>query len=160
TGALRLALAEVPLRGLVGEVVELYEDVAEHKRVALRVDDGEDVAVSADRDRLRQAVANLVDNAIKYTPEGGAGRVAVGRADGAATLTVSDTGIGIPAADQPRIWDRLYRGDRSRTERGLGLGLSIVRAYIRAHGGDVTVTSEPGHGSRFEIRLPARITRL
>ena len=70
-------------------------------------------------------------------------------------ITVTDTGAGIAPEEQPRIWDRLYRGDSSRTERGLGLGLSIVRAYVRAHGGDVSLQSEPGRGSTFEIRLPA-----
>jgi len=154
TGTLRLARTDVPVRPLLTEIVELYEDVAEQKGVALRLDDGPDVTISADRDRLRQAVANLVDNAIKYTPAGGRVAAAAGRDGDTAVITVTDTGAGISAEEQPRIWDRLYRGDSSRTERGLGLGLSIVRAYIRAHGGDVTVRSAPGRGSTFEIRLP------
>jgi signal transduction histidine kinase len=70
-------------------------------------------------------------------------------------LSVTDTGIGIPADELPRIWDRLYRGDKSRSERGLGLGLSLVKAIVEAHGGSVAVTSTPGAGSRFELRLPA-----
>jgi signal transduction histidine kinase len=70
-------------------------------------------------------------------------------------LSVTDTGIGIPADELPRIWDRLYRGDKSRSERGLGLGLSLVKAIVEAHGGRVAVTSAPGTGSRFELRLPA-----
>jgi signal transduction histidine kinase len=69
-------------------------------------------------------------------------------------LTVRDTGIGIPPDELPRVWDRLYRGDRSRSERGLGLGLSLVRAIVEAHKGSVEATSEPGRGSTFTIRLP------
>jgi signal transduction histidine kinase len=155
TGTLRLVPTEVSLRGLVSEVLELYEDVADQKGVALSTAEGQDVVVSGDRDRLRQALANLVDNAIKYTPVGGRVTVAT-RTDGShALITVADTGIGIPAEEQPRIWDRLYRGDRSRTERGLGLGLSLVRAYVRAHGGDVEVSSTPSQGTVFTVRLPA-----
>jgi signal transduction histidine kinase len=71
------------------------------------------------------------------------------------SLSVTDDGIGIPEEDRGRIWDRLYRGDRSRHQRGLGLGLSLVRAVVKAHGGTITVESEPDKGSRFTIRLPA-----
>jgi signal transduction histidine kinase len=71
-------------------------------------------------------------------------------------IAVADTGIGIPAEEQPRIWDRLYRGDRSRSEKGLGLGLSLVHAVVRAHGGHVRVDSTPGKGSVFRIELPTR----
>jgi signal transduction histidine kinase len=72
-----------------------------------------------------------------------------------AVITFRDTGIGIPAQELPEIWDRLYRGDKSRSEPGLGLGLSVVKAIVRAHKGDVEVSSEPGVGSNFTIRLPA-----
>ena len=155
TGTLRLVRTEVPVRAVLAEVAELYEDVAEQKAVALRVEEGQDVTITADRERVRQAVANLVDNAIKYTPAGGTVTIGARRDGQDVLITVSDTGPGISAEEQPRIWDRLYRGDSSRTERGLGLGLSIVRAYIRAHGGNVSVQSEPGRGSTFEIRLPS-----
>ena len=97
--------------------------------------------------------ANLLDNAIKYTPAGGRVDVSAGREGDRAVLRVSDTGLGIPADEQPRIWDRLFRGDRSRAERGLGLGLSLVKAIVEAHGGTVSVESQPGHGSVFTVRL-------
>ena len=113
-----------------------------------------DVIVAADRDRLRQAIANLVDNAIKYTPRGGGVEVRAERASNMVEIRVSDTGPGIPDRDLPRIFDRLYRGDQSRTTRGLGLGLSLVRAYVEAQGGTVSVESRPGTGSTFTIRLP------
>jgi signal transduction histidine kinase len=108
----------------------------------------------ADRDRLRQAIANLVDNAIKYTPRGGRIEMRAERGAEATEIHVSDTGLGIPEHDLPRIFDRLYRGDQSRATRGLGLGLSLVRAYVEAQGGTVSVQSRPGQGSTFTIRLP------
>ena len=97
--------------------------------------------------RLEQVAANLIDNAVKYTPPGGrVERRTVGRGDRRRALRVRDTGVGIPPDELPRIWDRLFRGDRSRTERGLGLGLSLVKAIVEAHGGTVAVASEPGRG--------------
>ena len=154
TGTMKLNVTRVALAALVQEVVDLYEDTAEDAGVTLHADVPVDLTVPADRDRLRQALANLVDNAIKYTPANG--RVDVSAAaDGAVVMIrVADTGRGIPAQDLPRIFDRLYRGDESRTTRGLGLGLSLVRASVEAQGGSVTVKSNPGNGSVFEIRLP------
>jgi signal transduction histidine kinase len=172
TGTLRLQIEEVSLRRLIAEVVDLYEEVAEDKGVSVSVNASgapdDDVMVSADRDRLRQVFANLLDNALKYTPAGGQvaitlekrdDRRAQGGAEGGAVI-VRDTGIGITPEDLPRIWDRLYRGDRSRAERGLGLGLSLVRAYVRAHGGQVSAESTPGQGSTFTVLLPRRATAL
>jgi signal transduction histidine kinase len=153
-GTLRLALAEVPLRSVMADAVDLYEDTADQKGVRLSIADGPEVVVVADRDRLRQVVANLVDNATKYTPAGGRVTLAARTEGREAVMTVTDTGVGIAPADQSRIWQRLYRADPSRSERGLGLGLSLVRAYVRAHGGEAEVASEPGHGSTFTIRVP------
>ena len=113
-----------------------------------------DVVVTADRTRLEQVAANLIDNAVKYTPAGGQVFVEAGRDGASAILRVRDTGPGIPTDEQPRIFDRLFRGDTSRAERGLGLGLSVVKAVVEAHGGTVEVASEPGHGSTFTVRLP------
>jgi signal transduction histidine kinase len=154
TGVLKLAREPVELGALVEQVMELYEDVAEAKPIAVSFQAGERVIVNGAPERLRQALANLVDNAIKYTPAGG--RVDIGvRADASeAIVTVRDTGPGIAVADLPRIWDRLYRADPSRSERGLGLGLSLVKAYVVAHGGTVQAESEPGHGATFTVRLP------
>ncbi|MBV8418083.1 MAG: sensor histidine kinase, partial [Verrucomicrobia bacterium] len=103
---------------------------------------------------MQQALANLIDNAVKYTPEGGHIFVACAQADNTIEARVRDNGIGIPPEEQPRIWDRLYRGDKSRAQRGLGLGLSLVKAVVEAHGGQVTVQSGPGPGSEFTVRLP------
>ena len=154
TGTMRLALTEVSLATLVGEVVSVYEDVAEDRHVDLHTAVEEGLTVAADRDRLRQVLANLIDNAIKYTPAGGHVTVTARSEGDTIRLEVTDTGIGIPPHDLPRIWERLYRGDQSRTERGLGLGLSLVRAIVTAHHGTVEVRSEPGRGSTFVVRLP------
>jgi signal transduction histidine kinase len=112
------------------------------------------VLVSVDRARIRQVCANLLDNAIKYTAPGGHVDVTVTSDVSMGILSVGDTGMGISPEDLPRVWDRLYRGDRSRTERGLGIGLSLVKAVVEAHGGEVRLQSEVGVGSTFEVRLP------
>src|SRR6185437_661137 len=101
------------------------------------------------------ALANLLDNAIKYNRPGGKVTLAAEQGGDAVLITVSDTGLGIPPEEKDKVWDRLYRGDKSRNEKGLGLGLSLVRAVVQAHGGTVEVSSEPGRGSVFTIRLPA-----
>jgi signal transduction histidine kinase len=154
TGTMRLTRSEVPLDTLVREAVDVYEDVAEEKRISVATTVEPGLTVSADRDRLRQVLANLLDNAIKYTPPGGHVTVNAAREDLAVRIAVADTGAGISGHDLPRIWERLYRGDQSRAERGLGLGLSLVRAIVSAHNGTVEVASEPGRGSTFTVRLP------
>ena len=103
--------------------------------------------------RRSQALANLVDNAIKYPPRGGRVEVAAMQGADQVSISVRDTGSGIAEHETPRIWYRLYRGDHSRTTRGLGLGLSLVRASVEAQGGTVAVDSAPGRGRTFTIRL-------
>ena len=155
TGTMKLHVSRVELAKLVKEVTDLYEDAAEDAGVAMQATVPADLTVPADRDRLRQAMANLVDNAIKYTPRNGRVHVTAAGEGDAVVIRVADTGPGISAQDLPRIFDRLYRGDQSRTTRGLGLGLSLVRAYVEAQGGTVTAQSEAGRGSTFTLRLPS-----
>ena len=154
SGTMQLQREPVALGDVVSRAVDLYRDVADAKGVALAAETPQAVTVVADRTRLEQVAANLIDNAVKYTPAGGRVDVEVGGANGAAIMRVRDTGPGIPADELPRIFERLFRGDRSRAERGLGLGLSLVRAIVEAHGGTVSVDSEPGMGSVFTVSLP------
>ena len=154
TGIMRLERTRVALDRLVGEVAELYAQVAEEAGIELRVD-AESAAIDADAARLRQAIGNLVDNALKYTPRGGIVTIAVAREAETAVVRVSDTGEGIPEEALPRIWDRLYRAESSRSRPGLGLGLSLVAAIAKAHGAEVGVSSTPGAGSTFTLRFPA-----
>jgi signal transduction histidine kinase len=156
TGTMRLAREHVDLAHLFQETLELYGDLAEEKHQSLTASASPGLSLDADHNRLRQVMANLVDNAIKYTPDGGAIALEGRAEDGRVVIEVRDTGTGITAADLPRVWDRLYRGDASRSEHGLGLGLSLVRAIVQAHGGQASVTSEPGKGSTFRLLFPAQ----
>jgi signal transduction histidine kinase len=114
--------------------------------------------VSADANRMSQALANLLDNAIKYTPAGGQISVEACQRQAEVVITIKDTGMGISHEELPRIWDRLYRADLNHSLKGLGLGLSQVKAIIQAHKGRVDVVSEPGKGSTFSIYLPADLS--
>jgi signal transduction histidine kinase len=154
TGAMRLRLGTTDMASLVEEMVELYRYAAEEKGVVLSSLASGPLPITADADRMRQVLGNLLDNAVKYTPPGGTVEVSARRAGPAVTVAVADSGEGIGAEDIPRIFDRLYRADKSRTKRGLGLGLSLVRAVLFAHGGTIEVHSTPGQGSTFLFSLP------
>jgi signal transduction histidine kinase len=157
-GMMRLERAPTDLAKLAREVVELYELVAEEKRIQVQTLAAAPCEVAVDPTRLRQVFANLLDNALKYTPDGGCVVLRLDREPETVVIRFRDTGPGIPEEEQPRIWDRLYRGDKSRSQRGLGLGLSLVKAVVEAHGGSVKVQSRPGEGAEFEVRLPAQVT--
>jgi signal transduction histidine kinase len=154
TGVMTLERKPVQLDALAREVLETYDMIGEERGVRV-LSDLKPAPVAGDATRLRQLTANLVDNALKYTPTGGVVEVVTREVDGAGELTVRDTGIGIAEEDKPRIFERLYRGDRSRSEPGLGLGLSFVKAICDAHGGRIDVESLVGQGTRVTVTLPS-----
>lgn len=154
-GVLKLEREKVDMSGLLQGVAELYALVAEEKAIALHVAPTTGLSAWADPTRLRQVVANLVDNAVKYTPAGGSVWLGAEARGSRVAITVRDTGPGIPPGEQEKIWQRLYRGDHSRSQRGLGLGLSLVKALVEAHGGTVAVANHPGGGAVFTVELPA-----
>jgi heavy metal sensor kinase len=146
----------IDLADLVQESCELFGATAEDRGLKLSCAVPDRCVIVGDARMLQRLLANLLDNAIKYTAPGGKVDVSlVQRAGRDATITVKDTGTGIAESDLPRIFERFYRGDRSRSESGTGLGLSLARAIARAHGGDITVESRLGAGSLFAVTLPA-----
>ncbi|HWI55639.1 MAG TPA: HAMP domain-containing sensor histidine kinase, partial [Bacillota bacterium] len=151
----KLQREPVDLCHLARETIELYEYVAEEKQITVTADLPVPCEAAVDRTRMRQVFANLLDNAIKYTPDGGKVNVAVRCEAGQAVVAFRDTGIGIPVEEQDKIWARLYRSDKSRSQRGLGLGLSLVKAVVQAHGGQVAVSSQPNQGAEFVVKLPS-----
>jgi signal transduction histidine kinase len=154
TGLLRIAeiehsrrldrFSEVRLGLLLREVGDLYEPIAEDKRVTFRVEATDEAIVHGDRDLLFEAVVNLVDNAVKFTPEGGCVDLSLLRRDGETVIRVSDTGPGIPEAEREAVTKRFYRSDKSRSTEGLGLRLSLVAAIVNLHGFRFTIGGNPG----------------
>jgi signal transduction histidine kinase len=153
-GTLKLDTESFTLEPMVAGLVDLYEDVAADKNITVKSTIEPARQLTADRNRLQLILSNLLDNALKYTPDGGSVDISASFTPTAVSITYADTGVGIAADDLPRIWERLYRADKSRSQRGLGLGLSLVKAFAEAHGGTATVESEPGHGSKFTITIP------
>jgi signal transduction histidine kinase len=159
TGQLQLRRQTIDVAQVTRETVETLAPLADDRAVSLGIDAPDDLPrVSADPDRLRQVVLNLVENALRHTPQAGAVRITV-RAEGSGVrISVADTGKGIGPEDLPHIFEHFYRADRSRTRSsgGTGLGLVIVKSLVEAHGGRVTVQSEAGAGSTFTVTLPGR----
>ena len=156
SGAMKLNLAEVPMADLVGDTVRRLRPMAEGRQISLRCDLWDEVTVVGDSTKLQQVVYNLVDNAVKYTPAGGAVRVELSRSGKKAVVTVTDNGIGIPQKDVPHVFERFYRVDkaRSRETGGTGLGLAIVKEMVQLHDGSITFTSEENVGTVFTLELP------
>jgi two-component system sensor histidine kinase BaeS len=155
--SLVLARTRVDLVALVLAIVVNHEPQFRMQGIDLAfASDLTEAPIAADSDKLSQAVINLLSNALKYTPSGGSVKVRVGGSRSEVLLSVSDTGIGIAAKDLPFVFERFYRADssRARTTGGSGIGLSITRAIVEAHGGSITATSDPGKGSEFVIGLP------
>lgn len=156
SGKIPLANEVVEMDTLLLEVVNQMRVLARNKQ-RLRLGDIDQVLVCGDRDRLKQVMVNLISNAINYTPEGGEITVGLGKSKDYARFTVSDTGPGIPPEDLSHIFERFYRGEKSRTrqkDKGFGLGLSIAYWIVRNHGGRIEVNSTVGKGTTFCVWLP------
>ncbi len=154
---LPLDKAPLDLAILVHSVADRFAELARERGISLSVETSVPVIVPVDRRAIEQAVSVLVDNALTYTPAEGTVRITAEPTPGAVEIVVSDTGIGIEPADVDRIFDRFYRSDRARTRStgGVGLGLSIAKSLVDAHGGTLHVRSQPGEGSVFTILLPS-----
>jgi two-component system phosphate regulon sensor histidine kinase PhoR len=162
SGQIRLAPSPVRLGTLVGETIQLIRARHGEADVSFVVHVAENLVVHADRTRLEQILYNLIDNSVKFNRAGGSVTVSATEDKGRVSITVKDSGIGIAEADLPRVFERLYRADKSRSQKieGTGLGLAIVKHLVQAHGGEVSVASKLGEGSEFTFCIPffARVT--
>jgi signal transduction histidine kinase len=151
-----LNVQEVDVAGVLAELVQDVEALAQDRGLTLHFGPLDSVVVNGDRVRLRQLFLNILDNALRYTPSGGTVSGSVLKQDGRAVITIGDTGTGIAAEHLPFIFDRFYRADRVRTdgEGGTGLGLSIATSIAKMHGGTIEVESRVGEGTTFRIVLP------
>jgi heavy metal sensor kinase len=153
-GVTKFTTEPVNVVKLIEDAVDLFEPVADDRRIKLSITtSAQNITVQADPQKLQRVISNLLDNAIKYTAPRGSVSLGVGIRDNLAKIEISDSGSGIDAKEIGRIFDRFYRCDKSRTAPGSGLGLSLAQAIIRAHGGDITVTSSSS-GSVFCVLLP------
>ena len=152
----QLQLEPIYLRDTIDEVVTLLENRAASREVSIHTESLEDTLVLADRVRLEQILLNLIDNGVKFNKPGGAVTIRAKEDGEKAVITIEDTGVGIPSMDIPRVFERLYRVDKSRSRRieGTGLGLAIVKHLVQAHGGEVSVSSLLGKGSTFTFSMP------
>lgn len=155
TGTMKMNLEVIDFSIIIDETVEVYRYLAEEKNIMIETNVPKSLSLRVDSNRIKQVIGNLLDNAIKYTPDGGKIEIKAYKEENYTILAVKDTGIGIPPEDLHKIWDRLFRGDKSRSQRGLGLGLSLVKAIVEAHGGKVEVISKPNIGSTFKIYIPS-----
>jgi heavy metal sensor kinase len=154
----QLELERIPIRLdlLIKDICSLFQVLAEQKKITLEMNSNQEIMVVGDRARLQQLFTNLIDNAIKFTPEGGAIWVTVERNNGAIKVNIKDNGIGIPVEEQEKVFKRFYRVDKSRSREtgGVGLGLSIAEQIAQAHQGKIEVKSELNRGSTFTVHFP------
>ncbi len=161
-GQLEVRRGELDLAAVARQAVADAQPSAAASDITLTVDADVAVPLQANKGRMFRTVGNLLSNAIKFTPAGGDVRVSVSHADGVVWLEVTDTGIGIAADDQERLFERFFRTSTVADQQfpGTGLGLYIARAIVEAHGGSITVRSEPGEGASFSVALPAAVSEL
>ena len=153
-GASQLEMKRINISKVVKEACDLFQPVAEEKGMSLIYKVPEYSFIRGDMRRIQRMVANLLDNAVKYTLNSGSVKASVEKYEGRVIISIEENGIGISEEDLPHIFDRFYRCDSSRSQPGFGLGLSFALAVARAHGGDIRVTSMKGQGSTFRVILP------
>lgn len=153
-GVAKLVIEEIDITEIVYDAIELFLPMAEDKNVTMKIQAPSGVKLYCDRRKLQRILGNILDNAIKFTPSGGFIALSVNSDTKKITIEVKDTGIGISEKDSPQIFDKFFRADRSRSEPGSGLGLSLARAFASSLGGSLTVTSSLGHGSTFTVIIP------
>jgi signal transduction histidine kinase len=149
-----LRLEDINIEAMVQDMLDLFGPVIEGKNLQVNLRSSGFLSSLADKQKIQRTLSNIFDNATKYTPQDGSIAVSLNGTDYAVHIAVQDTGIGIPEAESAHIFDRFYRGEKSRSTPGSGLGLSLARAFVVAHSGSITVTSTPGEGSEFIITLP------
>jgi len=155
SGFMELQLEDIELSLLVREACELFRPLAEEKKIHLAVNSPEKIVLKSDRRKLQRIVTNLLENAIKYTPENGHVRLQLTKEKSTVQLAVVDNGIGIAENELPNIFKRFYRCDLSRSQSGIGLGLSLVKVFVELLHGSIRVTSRQNQGSTFTVKLPA-----
>ncbi|MCK4354298.1 MAG: PAS domain-containing protein, partial [Dehalococcoidia bacterium] len=155
TGKAELKKEPVKLNHLADEVIAQLSPQADRQNLSIAKEFAADLPfVPADKDRVRQVIANLVHNAIKFTPAGGRITITSRALEDSVIVDIADTGIGIPKEDLPRVFERFYKGDKARAGEGTGMGLAIAKHVVEAHGGSIWVRSEEGKGSTFSFSLP------
>jgi signal transduction histidine kinase len=153
-GTLHLSLQKTDVKKVLDSIIDLYNYFANEKGFKVEAELEDQIFASTDQTRLIQAVGNLLDNAIKYAPKGSTIRITSQRKDEWVVISVLDEGPGVDPEEVDKIWERFYRGDKSRSSRGLGLGLSLVKAIVTAHGGSVEYEALSVGGSAFHLRFP------
>lgn len=155
TGTMSLNKEDLSLYELLEDVLNIYRFIGEDKYIEIKNEIPPNLLINGDKGRLLQAFANIIDNAIKYSPDNSCVVIRGLKQDQNVILEITDEGLGIPEHDMPKIWDRLYRGDRSRSTQGLGLGLSFVKAIMNAHQAHIEVENNQIKGCTFRIFFPA-----
>ncbi|MDH4231320.1 MAG: ATP-binding protein [Nitrospirota bacterium] len=150
-----LSFAAVSLNDCIQKTIEMTKPLAEKRRISVTATLEDDITIAGNRDSLAEAFLNILENGVNYNRDNGALEVSVKRKEEKAFVSFKDTGVGIQRENLRRVFDRFYRADSARSE-GTGLGLSIARSVIEAHGGEITVESEPGKGSIFTVALPVK----
>jgi heavy metal sensor kinase len=160
SGVDKVSPKEVDITAIVRRACELFSPTAEDKQINLNCSVQDGILLMGDITMIQRMLSNLLDNAIKYTPSGGKVSISASQSPAQVVVAVKDTGIGISSRDLPHIFERFYRCDQSRSQAGIGLGLSLSRAIARAHGGDIAAESIPNQGSTFTVSLPKSFASL